>query len=336
MRATIATTLLAVALVALPAAAFAKRHAKAAAPVETAPAATAPAAAAPAVATPASAAPAVMAATPAAQPAAAATACKNPNGIGVSRVDEIDTTGGPGFGFQHYKIHDFLQDHEVVLTFDDGPLPARTKPILATLADHCTKALFFPVGKLAIGYPEVLREELKEGHTVGAHTFNHLDISKIPGDKGLEEIERGFSAVKRGAGQPTAPFFRYPFLRDSPDSLAHLGSRNIAIFSTDIDSFDFKPQTAEHLVTSLLGKLDKQGKGIILMHDIQPHTAQALPALLAGLKAKGFKIVQIKAKDAVKTLPEYDALIDKDAKGLSAPGGERPTSSVVKTIGGPQ
>lgn len=252
--------------------------------------------------------------------------------LGVARTVEIDTAGGPGFGFEHYKAHDFLQMKEVVFTFDDGPLPSHTRTILKALAEQCTKATFFPVGKLAVGYPEVLREVAAGGHTIGAHTFSHIDLGKAAPDKAKDEIERGFSAVKRGAGTGTAPFFRYPFLRDSKDTLSHLGGRNIAIFSTDIDSFDFKVQAPENIVKTVMSKLDKRGKGILLMHDIQPATAKALPMLLKELKAKGYKVVHMRPKDQVKTLAEFDALIEKDVKGLPAAGSEKATSSVVKTI----
>jgi len=281
-----------------------------------------------------SAAAALLSALAAAGPALAAPAnCQgNADALGVGRVVEIDTTGGPGFGFEHYKAHDFLQPKEVILTFDDGPLPSHTRTILSALAQHCARATFFSVGKLAVGYPEVLREVVSAGHTVGAHTFNHIDLGKAAPEKAKDEIERGFSAVNRAAGGGIAPFFRYPFLRDSKDSLAHLAGRNIAIFSTDIDSFDFKVQAPENIVKTVMGKLEKRGKGIILMHDIQPSTAKALPMLLKELKAKGYRLVHMKAKDKVQTLAEFDSLIEKDIKGLPAAGSERPTSSVVKTI----
>jgi hypothetical protein len=70
-------------------------------------------------------------------------ACAKPDALGVSRVVEVDTTGGPAFGFQHFKQLDFLADREVVLTFDDGPWPGRTQAVLKALADECTKAVFF-------------------------------------------------------------------------------------------------------------------------------------------------------------------------------------------------
>jgi peptidoglycan/xylan/chitin deacetylase (PgdA/CDA1 family) len=272
--------------------------------------------------------------TPPAAPAATATPCANPNALGISRTVEIDTTGGPAFGFEHYKAHDFLEVKEVVLTFDDGPQGYnRTETVLKELARHCTKATFFSIGKMALGLPEILREVAKAGHTIGTHTWSHIDARKLKTDKeAIEEIERGISAVHRAAGVPIAPFFRFPALHDTPATLEHLAKRNIAIFSTDIDSFDFMPQKPEKLVASILKKLEKHQKGILLMHDIQPRTVEAIGPLLDQLKAQGYRIVHMKPKDAVTTLAEYDAMIEKDVKGLPAAGTERPTSSVVRTV----
>lgn len=266
---------------------------------------------------------------------AAPAPCANPNAIGVGRTVEIDTTGGPGFGVEHYKANDFLQSKEVILTFDDGPQKFSTEAVLAALAEHCTKATFFSIGKMALGYPEIIREVAKAGHTVGTHTWSHKPIRKLKTfEEGRDEIERGVSAVRRAVGAPIAPFFRYPTLVDTPESLAHLGKRNIAMFSTDIDSFDFKIQPPEGIVKTVMAKLDKQGKGIVLMHDIHKTTAKALPLLLTALKAGGYKIVHMKPKGEVVTLAEYDAAIDKDAKGLPQAGTERPVSSIVKTVEG--
>lgn len=261
--------------------------------------------------------------------------CANPNAIGVSRTVQIDTTGGPGFGFEHYKANDFLQNKEVVLTFDDGPQKFSTEMVLAALAEQCTKATFFSIGKMALGYPEILREVVKAGHTIGSHTFSHKTISKLKTfEEGRDEIERGISAVRRAAGGPIAPFFRFPTLVDTPEAVAMLGKRNIAMFSTDIDSFDFKIQTPESIVKTVMTKLDKQGKGIVLMHDIHKTTAKAVPLLLTALKAGGYKIVHLKAKGEVTTLAEFDQAIEKDAKGLPQTGAEKPVSAIVKTIEG--
>jgi peptidoglycan/xylan/chitin deacetylase (PgdA/CDA1 family) len=254
----------------------------------------------------------------------------NPDALGVARTVEIDTTGGPGFGFEQYKMHDFLRMKEVVLTFDDGPWPNNTRAVLAALAEHCTKATFFPVGKHALWHPDILKEVATAGHTIGGHTWSHANLEKAKGGKGIEEIEKGFSAVKIALGAPPAPFFRFPFLRDK-NHLTYLGTRNIAVFSHDLDSFDFKARKPETVISSVMKKLEIKGKGIILMHDFQKATAAAMPELLRSLKAKGYKVVHMKAKTLVTTLAEWDEAAKKEIKSAGV-GPDRPTSSVVRTI----
>ena len=256
--------------------------------------------------------------------------CRNPDALGVSRVVEIDTTGGPGFGFEQFKAYDFLSEHEVVLTFDDGPWPGNTPAVLKALADQCTKALFFPIGKHAMWHPEILKQVAAAGHTIGSHTWSHADLSKLTIDQAKEEFERGVSTMRAALGEPGASFFRFPALRAPPEMVSYLGTRNIGIFSTDMDSFDFKIRKPEQVVTSVMTKLKKRGKGIVLLHDFQHSTSLALPELLAQLKADGYKVVQVKAKDSVRTLPEYDEAITKEFGGSTVSA--RPTTSVVRTI----
>jgi len=280
---------------------------------------------------------AAISAQPAAalKPAAAAqpkTACATPDALGVSRVVEIDTTGGPGFGFEHFKQFDFLADKEVVLTFDDGPWPSNTPAVLKALADECTKAVFFPIGKHASYHPEILRQVAAAGHTVGAHTWSHANLNskKMTEQLAKDEVEKGFSAVKLALGAAPSPFFRFPELQHGPAAMAYLGTRNVAILSCDLDSFDFRAKDAAQIVNTVMTKLDKQGKGIILMHDFQKHTAEALPTLLGRLKAGGYKIVQMKAKAPFQTLPEYDEALVRDANVPVT--NTRALSSVVQTV----
>ena len=256
----------------------------------------------------------------------------NPNALGTSRAVEIDTTDGPGFGLEQYKSHDFLQPKEVVLTFDDGPWQTSTRAVLEALAAHCVKATFFAIGKHALYDPEILKEVLAKGHTIGTHTFSHIPMKKLGPDQGREEIEKGFSAVKMALGgvAPSA-FFRFPALQDPPEQLAYLGTRNIAIFSQDVDSFDFKMHQPDAVVKSVITKLEKKGKGIILLHDFHNNTAKALPMLLNELKARGYQIVHLKSKQPVATLPEYDAAILKDLKNPSM-ADQRPTSTIMKSV----
>jgi len=274
----------------------------------------------------------VTSAIPAKSPAAPKAVCANPDALGVSRVVVVDTTGGPGFGFEHFKQLDFLTDKEVVLTFDDGPWPGNTPAVLKALDDECTKAVFFSIGKHATYHPEILRQVAAAGHTVGAHTWSHanLNTKKMTPQLAKDEIEKGFSAVKLALGADPAPFFRFPELQHGPAAVAYLGTRNIAMFSCDLDSFDFRAKNPEQIINTVMTKLDKQGKGIILMHDFQKHTAKALPALLRRLKAGGYKVVQMKAKAPLQTLPEYDEALMKDMKVPVA--STRPVSSVVQTV----
>lgn len=262
--------------------------------------------------------------------------CANPQALGVARTVQIDTTGGPGFGFEHYKVHDFLAEKEVILTFDDGPQVKTTRAVLDALDAHCTKATFFSIGKMALGLPHIIRDVAKRGHTVGTHTWSHQNLrSRKKGEAAIEEIEKGVSGVSRALGKPTAAFFRFPFLQDSKETLGYLAKRNLGVFSTDIDSRDYMPQKPDRLVKYIMDKLDKQGKGILLMHDIKKVTARAMPKLLNALKAKGYKIVHMTAAANTKPIEKYTKMIEKHVKGLPTAGNARPTSSIVKTVPSP-
>jgi peptidoglycan/xylan/chitin deacetylase (PgdA/CDA1 family) len=270
---------------------------------------------------------------PAPAPAAAQAKCDNPNALGVSRVVQIDTTGGPGFGFEHFKAYDFLRDHEIVLTFDDGPWPGNTPAVLKALAEQCTKALFFPIGKHAGWHPEILKQVEAAGHTIGSHTWSHKDLTRLTPDEAKAEIEKGLAAVSIALGnKPVGSFFRFPALRNPPDMVKYLGDRNIGIFSTDMDSFDFKMRKPEQVIKSVMSKLAKHGKGIILMHDFQHATAEAAPELFKQLKAGGFKVVQVVGKTPVEPIKEYtDVVLKEMGGGLDE---ARPMTSVIQTIQG--
>jgi peptidoglycan/xylan/chitin deacetylase (PgdA/CDA1 family) len=214
--------------------------------------------------------------------------------------------------------------------------------VLAALAANCTKAIFFPIGTHATYEPGILKQVAAAGHAIGSHTWCHQDLSKTKGKCLIngkvepveydpkDEIEKGFSAVHWAVGGPTAPYFRFPALRQPPELIEYLGKRNIAIFSTDFDSFDFKMRRPEQVRQAMMAKLKKHGKGIALMHDFQHATAEAAAELLKDLKAGGYKIVFMKPKFPVKTIASYDEMILKQMKTSGGDG--RPTSSVVRTI----
>jgi peptidoglycan/xylan/chitin deacetylase (PgdA/CDA1 family) len=237
--------------------------------------------------------------------------CDKPDGLGLSRIVQIDATRGPRFGLiQHPEGYDFLRDKEVVLTFDDGPRPGSTDAVLKALADECLRATFFEVGQMASWHPETTKQVIDAGMTVGTHTWSHKDLARINPEKAEQQIEMANSAVSAAASGKIAPFFRFPYLAQPPRILSYLAERNIAIFSGDIDSRDYTMHKPELVVDSVMSQLKKRGKGIVLMHDIHPNTAEALPELLRQLKIAGFKVVHMVPKEQLTTIAKYDEMLD--------------------------
>ena len=245
--------------------------------------------------------------------ASAKAECQDPSGgIGVARTVEIDASAGPIFGSFTKQAHEpsFLKPNEVVLTFDDGPMPWVTKSILDTLDKFCTKATFFSVGKMALAYPQMLREELARGHTVGSHTYTHpYNLGRMKAEKARDEIERGLAAVATAAGQPIAPFFRFTGLSDSAALLGYLQTRGIATFTVDAVSNDSYIADKQKLIDRTLKEITGARGGIVLFHDIKTATAKALPEILTALKARGFTIVHVRAKTPAVPLPELMAAV---------------------------
>jgi peptidoglycan/xylan/chitin deacetylase (PgdA/CDA1 family) len=254
--------------------------------------------------------------------------CDKPDGLGLSRIVQIDTTGGPRFGLiQHPSGYDFLRDKEVVLTFDDGPWPGSTEAVLKALADECLRATFFEIGEYARWHPEITKHVIDAGMTVGTYTWSHKDLARNPyandPEKAEHEIEMGNSAVHSVApGGKVAPFFRFPGLQPSQQLTSYLAGRNIAIFSTDIDSRDFTMHKPQPVVDSVMSQLEKRGKGIVLLQDFHRNTAEALPELLRQLKLAGYKVVHMVPKEQLSTLPKYDEMFNRreSVSSSSQPG----------------
>lgn len=238
--------------------------------------------------------------------------CQGRRALGVSRTVAIDTAQGPRFGHQQYKELSFLKEGEVVLTFDDGPLRTYTRPVLEALDAHCTKATFFMVGRMAVADPEMVREVARRGHTIGTHTYTHRNLRSTNQVNARHEIELAISAVQKAAGVPTAPFFRFPYLSDPAHTQSYLQTRGIAMFSIEVDAYDYRTQAPDQMHRNVLSQLSAQGKGIILWHDIQPSTAGGLRRLLDDLAARNFKVVHIVPRQPVETLPAFDALAERE------------------------
>jgi peptidoglycan/xylan/chitin deacetylase (PgdA/CDA1 family) len=225
----------------------------------------------------------------------------NPHALGTSRVLVVNTQEyGRVGGMQYSQFPQLpLNDHEVVLTFDDGPLPPYTESVLKALASECVKATFFSVGRQANQFPDLLRRVFREGHTIGTHSQNHpLTFDQMPFESDKREIDDGIASVSSALGDPraVAPFFRIPgFLRVSGVE-DYLASKSIAVWSADADADDwYKTATPESVVRKAMARLNQRGRGILLLHDVQPVTALALPLLLQELKSNGYRVVHVVA-----------------------------------------
>jgi peptidoglycan/xylan/chitin deacetylase (PgdA/CDA1 family) len=251
-------------------------------------------------------------------PAVAQTKCA-PGAIGTARVIELDATGGPRLGHLQYPGPQLLEPKEVVLTFDDGPHKQLTPVILDILDAHCAKATFFMVGQRALMYPAIVRDVARRGHTIATHTWAHRNLGQTGPEAGIAEIELGISAVQRALGEPAAPFFRFPYLSDPGYAQQHLRRRNTAMFSIDVDSQDFRTRSPTVVLRNISKGLQAKGRGILLFHDIQPSTAGALGALLADLKANGYRIVHVVPRAPQVTVAEYDRRAGSQPLGSVAP-----------------
>jgi len=235
---------------------------------------------------------------PAHNMAGQAVACPDhPDVLGTSRVLALDPAEYPRIGRMQYSDSLPLNDKEVVLTFDDGPLPPYSTQILDILAAQCVKATYFLVGEMARAFPAMVRRIYEEGHTIGTHSEDHpTRFGQLPVEKMRHEIDWGISDVSAALGDPKylAPFFRIPGLARSDLVESELAARGLIVFSSDTVADDWHHRiSAKRIIAAAIQRLEAHGKGILLLHDIHPATVAALPGLLKELKDKGFRIAQL-------------------------------------------
>ena len=232
----------------------------------------------------------------AAQNASAADCPGHPGAIGTSRTIVVDPRQYPIIGTMQYGKTLPLEDREVVLTFDDGPLPKYSNQILDILAAHCAKATFFLVGRQAQDNPEGVRKVRDAGHTVATHTQNHpTGMDRLPLDRSRQEIERGIASVTAALADGTAPapFVRMPGLRTSDGIEEFARAKGLQVWSADFPADDWRDVSANRVYELAIKRLEAKGKGILLLHDIQPRTVAALPRILHELKVRGYRIVHV-------------------------------------------
>ena len=219
----------------------------------------------------------------------------NPDALGTSRVISLDPAEFKRVGTIEYKQTLPLEDHEVVLTFDDGPIPPHTDKVLDALAAECVKATFFVVGEMATAHPAALQRAYREGHTIGTHTEHHARLDRITADKAQKEISDGLASAAQALGDKNAvaPFFRFPYLDQTGAAEERALQLGLSIWSADFHGSDWTRINAEKVTALALSRLESKKKGILLLHDIHERTASALPVLLRELKKKGYRVVHV-------------------------------------------
>ncbi|MGB3865547.1 MAG: polysaccharide deacetylase family protein [Xanthobacteraceae bacterium] len=227
---------------------------------------------------------------------ATAAACANPNALGTSRTLVVDPMEHPLIGTMQYRETLPLKDHEVVLTFDDGPLPPHSNQVLQILASECVKATFFIIGRMARQFPEGVRRVHAAGHTIGTHSEDHpLHFNKMPPERIKQQIDDGIkhTAEALGDASAVAPFFRVPGLRRGEVMEDYLVSKGIQSWSADFPADDWLHITSDQVYSRAIARIEAKGRGILLLHDIQARTVAALPRILQTLKARGYRIVHV-------------------------------------------
>lgn len=230
--------------------------------------------------------------------AAAAAECPRKDALGTSRVLAVEPAATPRVGLKSFPQTLPLDDHEVVLTFDDGPWPATDRKILAALAQECVRATFFLIGKSASAHPELVRRMAAEGHTVAHHTWTHRNLKHMKPDAAIGEIDKGIAAVEaalhgKATTTPSTPFFRFPYFEMTQATLDALQKRGIAVFGADLWASDWNPMTPAEQLKLLTERLQAARRGIILLHDPKAQTSAMLPAFLRWLRENKYRVVHI-------------------------------------------
>lgn len=232
-----------------------------------------------------------------AAPAAFAAECPgHPDAIGTSRTIVVDPREHPRLGTMQYPETLPLHDHEVVLTFDDGPLPPNSNKILQILADNCAKATFFLIGQQARANPEGVRKLVAAGHTIGTHSQDHpLTFEKMSNERVQQEVDGGIASVTAALTEESAlaPFFRVPGLLRAKNVEDYLASKDIQVWSCDFLADDWRHISPARVYDLAIKRLEAMHKGILLLHDIHARTVAALPNILHEMKVRGYHIVQV-------------------------------------------
>ena len=259
----------------------------------------------------------MLVATLTASSAALACTPNRPGKLQMGRTITIDTKGGAAHGSVSYGETGLLQDKEVILTFDDGPIAGRTTKVLDALEQHCVRATFFPVGRMAMARPGILRDTARRGHTIGGHTWSHPNLRRVGLARSRREIQKGLAALEAVIGQRVAPLFRFPYLAESKGILAYVKTENIASISIDVDSRDTRRGYGiERVIDATMTGLRRRGRGILLFHDSKLVTARALPRILDRLAQEDYRVVHLTTSSLYRADPDLVARYKSRLEGI--------------------
>jgi peptidoglycan-N-acetylglucosamine deacetylase len=215
----------------------------------------------------------------------APTACGS-GALGVARVQTIGRDSPPA--------PDLLATGEVVLSFDDGPDPGRTRAVLDQLASECTEASFFLMGKRAEDHPEVVSEIVERGHSVGGHSWVHANLTLMPAEEAVADAQRSNDAVAAAIGTPVS-FFRFPFIATTPELSEAIADAGLIDITVNISGEDWANIPPEGSIELIMARLEANGRrGIILLHDPFPQSDVRTRLLLEALKADDYRVVALR------------------------------------------
>lgn len=216
--------------------------------------------------------------------------------LGTSRTLTIKTGERAGIGHGYPALG--LAHGEIILTFDDGPSPKTTPAILDTLAKDCVQATFFMIGKHAEANPELAKRVRDAGHSIGSHSYSHRELNHLAPEDATQDIERGFKAVDKAAFGSVADrphLFRFPGFKSTSELVAFVNSHHGLVVDRNFGANDWRGDPAQVEFDRLKQRLDKMGRGILILHDVQPETVKLLPMVIAEMKARHMKIVHLVA-----------------------------------------
>ena len=173
------------------------------------------------------------------------------------------------------------------LTFDDGPHPELTPRLLDILSKEQAKAAFFLVGHQAERYPEIVKRIEAEGHTVGHHSFSHLDPTSTSTSGLLRDLRRSSQVLQEILGH-SIRLYRPPLGKLRAIDFPMVWALRQTIVLWNVDPKDYV-QTSAMQVIDWFAARSLRGGDIVLMHDRLPHTVEAVPAIMAGARLLGLQ-----------------------------------------------